>query len=170
MATNFEFIKSASGSSVGSLSLTNCFSEVYDVYKITFDITNSSESSAIDFFIRLIDSAGNVISASEYDRANFNLNSNSSFGSFHTTNSDKFNSHTQLSSASNSAGGLSYIINPFDAENYTFHMAQTFFENTDHIVPKKIIGVHKVEEQITGFSYIIGTGTFTGSINVYGMR
>ena len=50
MATNFEFIKSASGSSVSSLSLTNCFSEVYDVYKITFDITNSSESSAIDFF------------------------------------------------------------------------------------------------------------------------
>ena len=79
------------------------------------------------FFIRLIDSAGNVITASEYDRANFNLNSNSGFGSFHTTNSDKFNSHTQLSNSSNSAGGLSYIINPFDAEKlYISHGTNIF--------------------------------------------
>ena len=31
---NLEFIKSASGSSVSSLSVTDCFSANYDVYKI----------------------------------------------------------------------------------------------------------------------------------------
>ena len=35
MATELQFIKSASGSGVSSLSVTDCFSEKYDVYAMT---------------------------------------------------------------------------------------------------------------------------------------
>ena len=35
MATNLEFIKSATGTSVTSLDVTDCFSADYDVYKVT---------------------------------------------------------------------------------------------------------------------------------------
>ena len=34
MATNLEFIKSASGTSVSSLTVTDCFNADYDVYKV----------------------------------------------------------------------------------------------------------------------------------------
>tara|TARA_Y100000004_G_scaffold188726_1_gene243296 strand:+ start:425 stop:937 length:513 start_codon:yes stop_codon:yes gene_type:complete len=170
MATNLEFIKSASGSGVSSLSVTNCFSDKYDVYKITFDIDSSTAASALDFGLRLIDSGGSVITASEYDRANYNLRPGSSFGEFKSTNTDKFHSHTQLSSSGNSAGGISYLFNPYDSSSYTFHKAQTFFDNNGSLLGKKIIGVHKVAEQITGINYFLPSDSFTGTINVFGVK
>jgi len=169
MAGNLEFIKSASGTSVSSLSVTDCFSADYDVYKITFDIDSTTSSIVANFGLRLIDSGGSVISANEYDRANFNLNSNSAFGEFRSTNTDKFHSHSQLSLSGNSAGGISYLFNPYDSSSYTFHKAQTFFDNNGNLVGKKIIGVHKVAEQITGINYFTDNGTFILTINVYGL-
>ena len=170
MATELQFIKSASGTSVSSLSVTDCFSDKYDVYKITFDIDSSTAASALDFGLRLIDSGGSVISASEYDRANYNLNSYTTFGEFRSTNTDKFNSHTQLQSTGNSAGGISYLFNPYNSSSYTFHKAETFFDNSGNLVGKKIIGVHKVAEQITGINYFLPSDSFTGTIKVYGVK
>ena len=170
MATELQFIKSASGTSVSSLSVTDCFSDKYDVYKITFDIDSSTAASALDFSLRLIDSGGSVISASEYDRANLNLISTSAFGEFKSTNTTSFFSHTQLINTANSAGGISYLFNPYNSSSYTFHKAQTFFDNSGNLVGKKIIGVHKVAEQITGINYFLPSDSFTGTINVFGVK
>ena len=62
MATNLEFIKSASGSGVSSLSVTDCFSADYDVYFV--QVAKSLNSVEANLDIRFIDSGGSIISAS----------------------------------------------------------------------------------------------------------
>ena len=76
MASNLQFIKSAS-TTASTLNVTNCFSDVYDSYKIfVSDYENSTNTT--NFNIRLLDSSGNTISANEYSYATHILNSNAS--------------------------------------------------------------------------------------------
>jgi len=76
MATNLQFIKSASATSVSSLQITNCFNANYDVYKVVIDNDNGSNN---DLFIRVINDSGTVISSgSKYDYANLELNAGGS--------------------------------------------------------------------------------------------
>jgi len=169
MATNLEFIKSASGTSVSSLSVTDCFSADYDVYAITFKLTDKLTTDD-DLSLRLIDSSGSVISASEYDRANLNMNTNATFGEGISTGTTSFFSHIELTTSNDNAGGISYIFNPFDSSSYTFHTAQTTSFKTGGFLGKKIIGVHKSAEQITGINYFADSGTFSATISVYGVK
>ena len=77
MATNLQFIKSASGSGVTSLSVTDCFTSDYNIYQIH---TDYSSTTSTPFFLnmRLIDSGGNIITDSEYDKAELYLKSDAS--------------------------------------------------------------------------------------------
>ena len=77
MATNLQFIKSASGTNVTTLSVTNCFGKGYDVYKI---ILNSESNSTDGYFgLQLIDNSSSVITGSEYDEAVLGMRSYNSF-------------------------------------------------------------------------------------------
>ena len=69
MAGSLEFIKSATGSNVASVSVTDCFSAKYDVYMVSITKWNYVNSSVVAG-MRFIDSGGSVISDSEYDHAN----------------------------------------------------------------------------------------------------
>ena len=62
MSTNLQFIKSVSGSSISSLSLTNCFSSNYDVYQLQVNYNNGSGNNNLS--IRLLDSGGSQVSTS----------------------------------------------------------------------------------------------------------
>ena len=165
---NLEFIKSATGSSVSSLSVTDCFNSDYDVYKITYIITDKLTTSD-DLSLRLIDSGGSVISASEYDRANLNLTAFQAFGEAKSTGTTSFFSHTELTTSNDNAGAISYIFNPYDSSSYTFHTAQTTGFKSGGFLGKKIIGVHKSAEQITGINYFADSGTFSATLSVYGL-
>ena len=61
MATNLQFIKSASGSSVSSLSITDCFSDQYDVYNVNLVMEGSSTNK--DIRLQYIYSGGTDTSA-----------------------------------------------------------------------------------------------------------
>ena len=78
MAGSLELIKSVTGTSVSSLSITNCFNEDYDVYAI---IQGKSDMAADAGFYRyrLIDSGGSIISGAEYDVCGVRLIGASSF-------------------------------------------------------------------------------------------
>ena len=56
MATNLEFIKSVSGTSVSSLSVTDCFSADYDVYFISTSKIDTSSAGYVR--PRFINSSG----------------------------------------------------------------------------------------------------------------
>ena len=82
MAGSLEFIKSESGTSVSTLSITDCFSADYDVYKIvghTAEYLPTDATDVIDLRIQFIDSGGSVISGSEYDTARLTMKAEAGF-------------------------------------------------------------------------------------------
>jgi len=170
---NLEFIKSASGTSVSSLSVTNCFSDKYDVYLITSDTFNPSAN--VNGKFRLIDSGGSVISASEYSYANLNCRAYNTF-STNSSTSDNFMGYIFYSDSSqtHSAGLALYIYNPYDSSSYTFSQHQDSNFNAGAGgggIGRKAIGVHTSAEQITGINFFPDSlATADLNINVYGVK
>jgi len=167
---NLEFIKSASGTSVSSLSVTDCFSADYDVYYITSNTFKPSANA--NGIFRLIDSGGSVITASEYDYATLSVRA---YGTFTETKATAttFMGYTFYSDANGTQGsGLAlYIINPNNSSSYTFALYQESSFNTGSGgLGRKGIGVHKVAEQITGINFAGDTGTADFDIKVYGVK
>jgi len=171
MATNLQFIKSASGTSVSSLSVTDCFSATYDVYEVTATFDKSTSASNWSS-LRFIDSGGSVISASEYDYASLTLLSYASFpeekGTSQTGISRVNFLHTSL------VGGDTKftIYNPYDSSSYTFTNFQNVSSTSGNMFGGKVIGVHKSAEQITGLN-IVGDSAYTFdniTVNVYGVK
>ena len=172
MATNLEFIKSASGSSVSSLSVTDCFSDEYDLYKIS--ISKLDQSAQNYLTARFIDSGGSVISNAEYDRASLIMEANVTFTENRATGQTSFNSSIsfQGTGADDGVGITMYVFNPNDSSSFTFIKSQSS-SYYNHGIGTKMIGVHKVAEQITGMNFfVMGTSSTLDNIivNVYGVR
>jgi hypothetical protein len=172
MAGSLEFIKSASGTSVSSLDVTDCFSDKYDVYKITYDLNNDTFNIVGN--LRFLDSGGSVISASEYDYAALNLNAAGTFVERRGTSQTSILRLTTSNTNTDSAGFL-YIYNPYDSSSYTF----VTFQNSALAVPigsaveygVKGIGVHKSAETISGINILVNSGNWNSiEVSVYGVK
>ena len=171
MATQLEFIKSASGSSVSSLSVTNCFNSKYNVY--AFFIVKQETSANGDTHLRFIDSGGSVISASEYDTAQFSLTSYSSFSEGRATSSDRiFNVQRGETVSEENGGSIHYIFNPNDSSSFTFHQVSAGGAvGSSGLIGNKGIGVYKTALKKTRFKIITNSGTYdTIEVLVYGVE
>ncbi len=179
MAGSLEFIKSATGSDVASVSVTDCFTNKFDVYMVTiskFKYVGTSNAGGM----RFIDSGGSVISDSEYDFADLQMRNYatfqdltpSTFGSS-TSTSILVGIDTDTGNALELTTGLKAIIyNPFDSSKFTF---TTFQNNANQSssagIVYKGIGCHTVAEQITGVNFLNrGTGNINATVNVYGVK
>ena len=179
MATNLQFIKSASGTDVASVSVADCFNANYDVYMISitkWKYIGTSNAGGM----RFIDSGGSVISDSEYDFADLQMRN---YASFQELKPSTFGSSTSTSilvgqdTGSGNAlelttGFNAIIYNPFDSSSYTFTTFQdSSSQSSSAGIVYKGIGVHKVAEQITGINFLNrGTGNISATINVYGVK
>jgi len=175
MAGNLEFIKSASGTSVSSLSVTDCFSADYDVYYVS--LTKVDTTSDTSVYIQTVDSGG-ANTGANYDMAGLYMRAWTSFAESKLTN------HTAWGNGSNFTmlvGGNSaydmgvgfYVFNPYDSSSYTFIQGQQSGTVPSGKYGIKHIGVYKVAEQITGlkFGLVSGLVTFNNiTINVYGVK
>ena len=168
MAGNLEFIKSATGTSVTSLEVTDCFSASYDVY--AFAITKVDATSDGNIDLRFIDSGGSVISDAEYDYANLQLISYGAFSEGRATGSTNINDIMRRDTDTEKNGGsIHYIFNPYDSSSYTFYQGQSGGAvASSGLIGTKAIGVHKVAEQITGFQ-LYGATFDTLEVKVYGL-
>jgi len=166
MATNLEFIKSASGTSVSSLSVTDCFSAKYDVYTVVGrgDFTNSNAF----IYLRFLDSGGSEVSASNYDYANLVMESYASFGESRTTNADHLE-RIVYSHNGNDFGFEINIYNPYDSSSYSFCQWQSGGRSSLGLVGIKSIGVLKQTATMSGIK--IYNPTFTDiNVSVYGVK
>ncbi len=172
MAGSLEFIKSASGTSVSSLSVTDCFSDKYDVYKITSTNWNNPSGNS-DCKVRLIDSGGSVISDTEYDHARLNLRAYTGFTEVRETGVGYMGfAHYTQSGQTYSSGFEFFVFNPNDSSSYTFLLNQGGSQfNTSGLIGFKGLAVHKSAEQITGFHLFSSQGaTQDIQISVYGVK
>jgi len=167
MAGSLEFIKSATGSSVSSLSVTDCFSDKYDVYKIYIEGTTNSGEFWGD--LNFIDSGG-VDTTSNYDQATLHTRADSTFNRYSATSITKFERFGLYGLEGGSTVFQCY--NPFDSSSFTFFtMQNSTVDTTPSNVGKgaKSIGVHTVAEQITGIQ--IAGGTYAQvDVKVYGVK
>ena len=171
MATNLEFIKSASGTSVSSLDLTDCFSADYDVYEVHItDYVNSDLTNWLE--VQFLDSGGTVISALEYDFAVQVEKSYAVFTEERNSNQGKFTAVGYSHSTSNhTTSNTMNIFNPYDSSSYTFAKWQTSAMTGSGVIGLKGIGVHKSAETITGFQISNTAGDYqTVGFSVYGVK
>ena len=163
---NLEFIKSASGTSVSSLSVTDCFSADYDVYQVL--VSNIDQATAQYFWVRLIDSGG-VDSTSNYDDATLIMKPSTTFGQERNANQNAF-TRFLYNSTGTTGGNLNlYVYNPYDSSSYTFLGVQGIGEGL--YWGSKGIGVHTVAEQITGIHFLAGAGNLDNiDVSVYGVK
>ena len=169
MATSLQFIKSASGTDVASLSITG-FTSQYDVYAIwTPQIIQNGNN---DINSRFIDSSGNVISDSEYDYASEVMNSHSSFSESREVNQNKIdNVGVNDANETYGVGSTTYIFNPVDSSSYTFLIHQSAgMRDIGKLRPYKTIAVHKVAEEITGYNIYGLNGNITATMVLYGVQ
>ena len=171
MATNLEFIKSASGSSVSSLSVTDCFSAKYDVYQVLIAKLDSNSSAAYAY-LRFIDSGGSVISDLEYDLAEMDLTSYASYAENRGTAQNKgLLGYAGGTGTADMGGFLTTVYNPNDSSSYTFYSGQSSMKGASGLAGAKYIGVHKSAEQITGINILPSTGSWDNiTVNVYGVK
>ena len=167
MATNLEFIKSATATSVTSIDVTDCFSDKYDVYAITYTMLDDSVGTAMD--LRLIDSGG-VDSDSNYDFARLLMYSNQAFQEQPYTNQNKMRGMGEATEQG--LGSWFYIFNPFSTSEYTFGLGQSVGMFGTNMLGFKWIGVKKETTQYTGFQLFTSTPTTldTIEVSVYGVK
>jgi len=173
MATNLEFITQVTGGSGAStFSIDNVFSDKYDVYLASIDVGIGSTGS--NSHLRLLDSSGTIITASEYDSATLGTISNSTFASHRFTNQAFI--HYINYAFTTSVGGHNniYFFNPYDSSSYTFVLNQGSFWNGNNHFGRKAIGVHKSTETIRGFNLVRENTSFGWNgdlvISVYGVK
>jgi hypothetical protein len=177
MATDLQFIKSVSGNSVSSLSVTDCFSADYDVYKIvghTAEYLPTVATDAIDLRIQFIDSGGSVISDSEYDTGRLTMKTETGFDNDKQT-STTYMYGLMLFGDYDNAGMVNYVYNPNDSSSYTFMHGQGaggYDTASNRFRGAKQIGVHKSAEQITGIHFISSNASysFNVTISIYGVK
>ncbi len=166
---NLEFIKSASGTSVSSLSVTDCFSDKYDVYKITVRQDTSAGNSVKT---QLIDSGGSPITTSDYSYAQYQMRSNTSFSD--ADRSSSTDSMRLFLQGTEDSGATMYIYNPYSSSSYTFGQAQQSVYYGGAGIPlmgMKTIGVLKLTTSCTGIKFTPITPNFTDiEVSVYGVK
>jgi len=170
MATELQFIKSASGTQVSTLDVTDCFSDKYDVYKIIFNGTNTNTAGIYSAFRVIV---GGTAQASGYDNATLFLKSYAAFTEERRPGAGDFENVCYMSTSANGGtfGSVIYIFNPYDSSSYTFAKYQS---SGDIGLGSKTIAVYKVANQVTGLQFkpenAFASAKFDMNISVYGVK
>jgi len=173
MATNLEFIKSASGTSVSALDLTDCFSADYDVYYLSISkLDQNSVSNEVK--INFLDSGGSQITSANYDQATLVLKSNTTFSESRNTGlTFDFIGYGVRDSEDGIGLGM-YIFNPYDSSSYTFYTVQNSYIvlSGAYLEGYKKIGVLKLAQQLSGIRFACGnSGTYDNiTVNIFGVK
>ena len=172
MATNLQFIKSASATGTTSISVTDCFTSNYDVYAITLSGFVNSSGNPSQLSLRFIDNSDSIISTSNYDSAILNGRSDDSFVEYSNTNQTRSQFFGQVDFPPESTSAYLNIFNPNSTSSYTFFTVQTSSAVSAVLYGFKGIGVLTETTEVTGIQFL-GHTTHTfdeGKVSVYGVK
>ena len=158
-------------SATATVNVTDVFSSDFDIYKITF--TNMEIQTDDYTQMRLINSSGSVVSASNYDNATQIMYSHTSFFEGKNTGDNKFYylNYLHPSGTDKGNGNVIYLFNPYSSSSYTFLLNQSSGQaDSTGNYNFKGIGVLKQTASMTGFS-IFRTGNIDNiKVRTYGLR
>jgi hypothetical protein len=170
--SNLRLINETTASSVSSVDITDVFSADFDIYQITI---NNSDITIKDYSeVRFTNASGSVISASNYDIANLEMKTYTSFGELKATNQTSLPYMWYSSNETASQGSFNmWVFNPYSSSSYTFVLASngTNFITGFGAMANKIIGVLKNTSSITGMQFFPNSGNFDNIlVRTYGLR
>ena len=172
MAGNLEFITSESTSSnTTNLTLTNCFSDEYDVYKVIYGVKEVNTELATE--TRLLNASG-AVTSSTYQHAIHYMAAGASWSQGGDVNNDKFQ-YTMYNEGSVGGYYVMYVYNPADSSSFTFanwQMASSYLASSTRVLmARKGIGVLKVAEAHTGIQvYALSSNITKSRLTVYGIK
>jgi len=160
-------------SGVATVNITDVFSSDYDIYKIvsTANILNADK----DIYMRYINDAGSIISASNYDTATLMMRSADSFLDRPSTRENiDYGGYFNLTSGDEGGAAVEYVFNPTNTSSYTFGLNQSQgMYGTTGSYGTKTIRVLKQTNSITGIHLYNGESSDNfggGIVRVYGLR
>lgn len=164
-AGNFDFITSASGTAVSSLSVENCFSASYSHYLVMRDLLGSS--AAIDLNVRL------RVGGSDASGANYRYQVNDAYNTVvdgsRTTGATSWARPLMQTEATTFGYAAFWIANPFEAVRTT-GWSNAGYQYTGNISLRHAVYAHDLETSYTGLTVLPASGTITGTIWVYGVK
>jgi hypothetical protein len=161
---DLQFITSASGSAVSSISINNCFSASFSHYLVMRDLLGSSNQSSQQIRLR----------ASSTDDSGANYRHQYVYADSTTVASARATAQTSwywgVGNAETTSIGFSrtWISNPFEAVRATAWNDMSFAA-TATIGIQSAVFEHDTASSYDGFTVIPSAGTITGTIYVYGL-
>ena len=156
-------------SAVRTVEITDVFSANFDIYKIV-GVTNFTAEEYID--MRLINSSGSVVSASNYDNAGLLMKSDATNDENRNINVTKAQYLSYAGDVVAEAGSfVTWVFNPYSSSSHTFLLSQGGAKRTANTLTTKAISILKQTSSITGFQLYPNTSNVdNASIKTYGLR
>ena len=154
-------------SGVSSFSVTDIFTEDFDIYKVVLSDWVSTNGY---WYLRPLNSSGSVITSGN-DFATQLQQSNTTFVEYRGTNTASLWATSNIC-YSNGNDGVFYFFNPYSTSSYTFVLGQYAGFGFGYNNNTKNIGVQKSLTRVTGIQITQQSGgTFTsGKVKTYGLR
>jgi hypothetical protein len=159
-------INTTSFSGVSSQSINDVFSATYTNYQVLIEFRPSA-NAAIDLRFRV---AGADNSTSNYSNALYNYTSSGGGGG---QTADNAVSYARVDAGFTGTDGVTFltIFNPFATQKTSIITRTEGFGSSNPILTTSFGGnVFNATTSFTGFSLIRSSGTFTGSVSVYGFN
>ena len=166
---NLELVTSvAVTTAVNNFSVDNCFTTNYEVYIVKIDDMTTGANAIMQF--RFLDSAGSVISTSNYDRAILSLRDSAAFAEYRNTNTAQMGFES-VGASPEGYSGILYVYNPANTSSYTFFQQQATGYTSSLVRGTKGIGVLNLSAEHRGINLFLNTSTFqSGQVSIYGVK
>ena len=171
--SNLRLINETVGTSITTLSVTDVFSNDFDIYKLVINCKTTLEQETD---LRFINSSGSIVTASDYDYAQLYMRGYSAFTEIRSTSDSDIR---LVVGDEDDFGGnaVIYVFNPTNSSSYTFVLHQGSLaidlnnNNTVSYASNKGIGLLHQTSSITGFHLKNNNSrTTTYTTKTYGLR
>jgi len=161
-------------SGVATVSIEDVFSSDYDIYKIV-STAHISHSDGKDIYMRYLNSAGEIITASNYDTGTVMMRTADPFLERPSSRSDiDYGGYFNLTIGNNGGGAVEYVFNPTNTSTYTFGINQSMgMYGSSGGYGTKTIRVLQQTTSITGIHLYNGESSDNfggGTVKIYGLR
>ena len=172
--SNLRLVNETTVSSVSSATVTDIFTADFDIYKVLVTGLNQNDATTNVASFRLVNTSGSIITASNYDNGQLNMDSYGSFSEQRSTNQAKlYRFLGNLNDEPDDANATLYVFNPTSTSSYTFLLQKADSKWTSGFSSFKGIGVLKNTSAVGGINFFSeGTAgkTISARVRTYGLR
>lgn len=156
-------------SGVSSVTLTGIDS-TYDVYKFVFSGLEV-DTDGTTLSIR-VTTSGSADTTSNYDRADKQLISNTTFANSSNSNQDSWVNSVEGTGTGEANNGVLYLFNFNNSSEYSFMTRETTqWDNNPRLLSRSGGGVHTVAQACDGLQFFVTSGNIdSGTFKLYGIK